>query len=67
MAIFLHLVLWLASGQRPLPQHKVVRKVRPSSTKILLRWLYWIILISMAVLVLVISLDAAMTMYKKLR
>ncbi|MFC4654515.1 MULTISPECIES: hypothetical protein [Rheinheimera] len=63
-----YLIKWLASGpaQRPIPQHKVVRKVRPSPTKILLRWLYWIILISIAVLVLVISLEAAMTMYKKL-
>lgn len=48
-------------------QTKVIRKVKQDKTKILLRWLYWIILSSVVLLVLAVSLEAGYIMYKELR
>lgn len=47
-----------------IPRHVVVRKTRSNPVKVMLRWVYWLVLIGVITAVVVTSLDAAMSMYK---
>jgi len=55
-----------ASRPKAAPRHVAVRKVRQSPVKLLLRWVYWLVLASVVLVLIFISADAALTMYKGL-
>lgn len=48
----------------PIPRHVVVRKTRSNPVKVMLRWMYWLVLLGVIAIVVVISFEAGMTMYK---
>jgi hypothetical protein len=47
-----------------IPRHVVVRKTRANPVKVMLRWLYWLVLIGVITAVVVTSLEAGISMYK---
>jgi hypothetical protein len=49
-----------------IPHHVVVRKTRSNPVKVMLRWVYWLVLIGVICFVVVTSFDAGMAMYKGL-
>jgi hypothetical protein len=52
------------SKKTPIPRHIVVRKTRENPVKVMLRWVYWLILIGVIAIVVMTSFDAGISMYK---
>ncbi len=52
------------SKKAAIPRHVVVRTSRANPVKVMLRWIYWLILIGVILVVVMTSFDAAMSMYK---
>lgn len=50
----------------PIPDYVVVRKTRVNPVKVMLRWLYWLLLIGVTAAVVLSSLDTGLSMYKGL-
>ncbi len=50
----------------PIPRHIVVRKTRTNPVKVMLRWVYWLVLIGVIGAVIFTSFQAGMSMYKGL-
>ncbi len=52
------------SKKSAIPRHVVVRKTRENPVKVMLRWVYWLILIGVIAIVVMTSFDAGISMYK---
>lgn len=53
-------------SKTPIPRHVVVRKTRQNPVKLMLRWVYWLVLIGVLTVVVITSLDAGLSLYKGL-
>lgn len=53
-----------SSKKAAIPRHVVVRKSRENPVKVMLRWVYWLVLIGVILVVVMTSFDAGMSMYK---
>lgn len=53
-----------SSKKTAIPRHAVVRKTRKSPIKVMLRWMYWLVLIGVITIVVMTSFEAGMSMYK---
>ncbi|MBU0910970.1 MAG: hypothetical protein KKF22_00345 [Gammaproteobacteria bacterium] len=53
-----------SSKKSAIPRHVVVRKSRANPTKVMLRWMYWLVLIGVIAIVVMTSFEAGMSMYK---
>ena len=53
-----------SSKKTAIPRHVVVRKTRKSPIKVMLRWMYWLVLIGVIAIVVMTSFEAGMSMYK---
>ncbi|KKL00206.1 hypothetical protein EIK76_00675 [Rheinheimera mesophila] len=52
------------SKKTAIPRHVVVRKTRKNPIKLMLRWVYWLVLIGVIAIVVMTSFEAGMSMYK---
>ncbi len=52
------------SKKAAIPRHVVVRKTRENPVKVMLRWVYWLILIGVIAIVVMTSFEAGILMYK---
>jgi hypothetical protein len=53
-----------SSKKTTIPRHVVVRKSRTNPTKVMLRWMYWLVLIGVIAIVVMTSFEAGLSMYK---
>ena len=54
------------SKQTAATQHVVVRKTKSNPVKVMLRWVYWLVLIGVLTVVVITSVHTGMSMYKGL-
>jgi hypothetical protein len=52
------------SKKTAIPRHVVVRKNRANPIKVMLRWMYWLVLIGVIAIVMMTSFEAGLSMYK---